>query len=112
MTGIWVLTQPTGGNLTQEILRADAITSVRGDKDNVLAVRSDTRDVVSLAWGSSAGKPKPLPAGFHVRFLQVMDEVRRDKSDLDKLVLAKWVVDQEEWQWLVMDIEDLVPHEF
>ncbi|MGW3926482.1 hypothetical protein ACWECC_00050 [Streptomyces microflavus] len=112
MTIIWVLTQPTGGNLTQEILRADVITSLRGDKDNVLAVRSDTKDLVSLAWGSSAGKPRPLPAGFHVSFLQLMDEVQRDKGDLDKLMLAKWVTDQGEWQWLVMDIEDLAPREF
>ncbi|MCX4792021.1 hypothetical protein OG369_41775 [Streptomyces sp. NBC_01221] len=112
MATIWVLTQPTGGNLTQEIVRADVITSVSGNSDNVLAVRSDTRELVSLAWGSSAGKPRPLPAGFHVYFLQVMDEVQRDKGNLDKLVLAKWGIDQGEWQWLVMDIEDLAPREF
>ncbi|WP_411146358.1 hypothetical protein [Streptomyces sp. x-80] len=112
MATIWVLTQPTGGNLTQEIVRADVITSVSGNSDNVLALRSDTQAVVSLAWGSTAGKPRPLPAGFHVYFLQTMDEVRRDKSDLDRLVMAKWVIDQEEWQWLVVDVEDLAPREF
>ncbi|MFF0067026.1 hypothetical protein ACFYRC_37110 [Streptomyces sp. NPDC005279] len=111
--GIWVLTQPTGGNLSQEIIRADVITSVSADKDNVLAIRSDTKAVVSLAWGaSSSGKPRPLPTGFHVYFLQVMDEVVRDMGDLDKLVMAKWVIDQEEWQWLVQDIEDFAPREF
>ncbi|MFE6682573.1 hypothetical protein [Streptomyces sp. NPDC057729] len=60
MARIWVLTQPTGGNIGQEIIRADVITSVSGGKDNVLAVRSDTKAVVSLAWGSSAGKPNAL----------------------------------------------------
>lgn len=113
MARIWVLTQPSTNNGRQEIIRADVITSVSGDTDNVLAVRSDTKALVSLAWAvSSFGKRHPLPTGFHVFFLQVMDEVHRDKGDLDKLIMAKWVIDQEEWQWLVMDIEDLAPRDF
>ncbi|MEU3743527.1 hypothetical protein AB0E78_41600 [Streptomyces sp. NPDC032198] len=75
-------------------------------------MRSDTRDVWPWAWGTSAGKARRLPAGFHVCFLQTMDEARRDKSDLDRLVMAKWVITRGEWQWLVVDIEDLGPHEF
>ncbi|AOW86938.1 hypothetical protein BC342_10625 [Streptomyces olivaceus] len=64
-------------------IRADVITSVSGDTESVLAVRSDTQDLVSLATGvTPGGKRKPLPAGFHVYFLQTLDEVRRDKSDL------------------------------
>lgn len=109
---IWVLTQPTGSG-RQEIIRADVITSVSGDKDNVLALRSDTRALVSLAVGpGSSGRRKPLPTGFHVSFLQVMDEVVRDTVDLDKLVMAEWVIDKEEWRWVVQDIEDLAPREF
>lgn len=67
---IRVRTQPTGDNLSQEIVRADAITSVSVNSDNGLAIRSDTQAVVSLAWGSMAGKPKPLQVGLHVCFLQ------------------------------------------
>ncbi|MGW4519144.1 hypothetical protein ACWEO4_46460 [Streptomyces sp. NPDC004393] len=45
---------------------------------------------MSLAWAApSSGKRKPLPAGFHVSFPQSMDEVQRDKDNLDKLVMAK-----------------------
>lgn len=63
----------------------------------MLAVRSDTQAVVSLAAGvTTGGKSKPLPAGLHVYFLQTLDEVRRDKSSLAKAVMARWVVDQEE----------------
>ncbi|MET8183388.1 hypothetical protein [Streptomyces sp. NPDC005336] len=91
MARIWVLTQPTGGG-RQEIIRADVITS--GHTDNVLAVRSGTQALVSLAAGpGSSAQRKPLPTGFHVDFLQVMDEVQRDKGDLDKLVMAKWVIE-------------------
>lgn len=46
------------------------ITSVSGNSDDGLTIRSDTQPVVSLTWGSTAGKPKPLPVGFHVCFLQ------------------------------------------
>lgn len=48
MASIWVLTQPADTS-KQEITRADVITSVSGGKPNVLAIRSDTRDLVSLA---------------------------------------------------------------
>lgn len=48
MATIWVLTQPPGGNLTPEIVRTDVITSVSGNSDNVLTLRSDTQTVVPL----------------------------------------------------------------
>ncbi|MET9977634.1 hypothetical protein ACFYOI_14620 [Streptomyces microflavus] len=41
-----------------------------------------------------------------------MNEVRRDKSDLDRLVIAKWVIDQEEWQCLVVEIGICVPESY
>lgn len=94
---IWVLTQPTDSSKKRGFIRADVITSVSGDTDNVLAIRSDTQAVVSLAAGvTPAGKHKPLPPGFHVYFLQVLDEVQRDKSGLAKAVMATWVINQEE----------------
>ncbi|WP_371589243.1 hypothetical protein [Streptomyces virginiae] len=36
----------------------------------------------------------------------------REKSELDKLVFAKWVINQEEWKWLLQDIEGLAPRDF
>ncbi|MBO1286145.1 MULTISPECIES: hypothetical protein [Streptomyces] len=110
---IWVLTQPTDSSKKRGFIRADVITSVSGDTDGVLAVRSDTQDLVSLAAAvTPAGNRKPLPAGFHVYFLQTLDEVRRDNSVLAKAVMARWVINQEEWQWVVEDIEDLAPRDF
>ncbi|MFJ1823409.1 hypothetical protein [Streptomyces sp. NPDC088178] len=110
---IWVLTHPTDGSKKRGFIRADVITSISGDTESVLAVRSDTQELVSLAAGvTPGGKRKPLPAGFHVYFLQTLDEVRRDKSVLAKAVMARWVINQEEWQWAVEDIEDLAPRDF
>ncbi|MYV47895.1 hypothetical protein [Streptomyces sp. SID2888] len=110
---IWVLTQPTDGSKKRGFIRADVITSVSGDTDGVLAVRSDTQDLVSLAAAvTPAGNRKPLPAGFHVHFLQTLDEIQRDNSVLAKAVMARWVINQEEWQWAVEDIEDLAPRDF
>ncbi|MFJ7236037.1 hypothetical protein ACIQWB_02690 [Streptomyces olivaceus] len=110
---IWVLTQPTDSSKKRGFIRADVITGVSGDTGGVLAVRSDTQGLVSLAAAvTPGGKRKPLPAGFHVCFLQTLDEVRRDKSALAKAVMARWVVDQDEWQWVVEDIEDLAPSDF
>ncbi|MGA5442208.1 hypothetical protein ACPCKW_22185 [Streptomyces griseoincarnatus] len=112
MKSIWVQTHSNDGKRAG-FIRADVITSVGGDADNVLAIRSDTQDVVSLATGRTpGGKRQPLPPGFHVYFLQTLDEVERDKSTLARAVMAKWVIDQEEWQWVVEDIEDLAPRDF
>ncbi|MFD8608975.1 hypothetical protein [Streptomyces sp. NPDC059631] len=112
MARIWVLTQPSGSG-RQEIIRADVITSVSGDADNVLAIRSDTRAVISLAVGSgSSGRRKPLPNGFHVSFLQALDSIKPSRANLDVILMASWVVDQEEWQWITQDIEDLAPEQF
>ncbi|WP_272934830.1 MULTISPECIES: hypothetical protein [Streptomyces] len=36
----------------------------------------------------------------------------RERSELDKLVLAKWVINQEEWKRLLQDIEGLAPRDF
>jgi hypothetical protein len=48
---IWVLTQPTDGSKKRESIRANAITSVSGHIDSVLAVRPDTQDL----------RPSPRP---------------------------------------------------
>ncbi|MGW3984785.1 hypothetical protein [Streptomyces mirabilis] len=44
--------------------------------------------------------------------MQVLDEAERYKSTLGKAIMAKWVIDQAEWRWVVEDIEDLAPSEF
>ncbi|WP_411137992.1 hypothetical protein [Streptomyces sp. C10] len=112
MASIWVLTQPTDTS-KQEAILADVITGVRGSKTSVYAIRSDTRDLIPLVeWSTSFDKRDPLPAGFYISFLQTLDEAQRKNADQNRLIMAKWVIDQQEWQWLVQDIEDLAPREF
>ncbi|WP_143064639.1 hypothetical protein [Streptomyces colonosanans] len=113
MADIWVLTQPTEGGKRRGFVRADVITSVSGDGNRVRALRSDTQGVVSLAVGVTlGGRRKSLPSGFHVHFLQTLDEVQRDNSTRARAIMARWDMDQEEWQWVVEDVEDLAPRDF
>ncbi|MFI5524225.1 hypothetical protein [Streptomyces platensis] len=80
---IWVLTQPADTS-KQEAILADVTTGVRGCKTSAYAIRSDTRDLVPLVeWSASFDKRDPLPAGFHVSFLQTLDEAQRQNADLN-----------------------------
>jgi len=102
MANIWVLTQPADES-RREVLRADVITSVAGSNTTVSAVRSDTQDVVFLAeWSTRFDKRDSLPDGFHIAFLQALDEARwqmaKSSEPRDHLVRAKWVINQQEWQ--------------
>ncbi|MGW2601211.1 hypothetical protein [Streptomyces klenkii] len=97
----------------KQLIRADVITSVSGSKAGVLAGRSDTPDLVALVeWSTSFDKRDPLPTGFHIAFLQALDAAKREKYDLDRVLYAKWVIEQQAWQWLVIDVEDLDPATF
>ena len=113
MADIWVLTQPTESGKRKGFIRADVITSVTGDGNRVRAVRSDTQGVVSLAVGVTlGGRRKSLPSGFHVHFLQILDEAQRENSTRARAIMARWASEQEEWQWVVEDVEGLAPCDF
>ncbi|MFD8609707.1 hypothetical protein [Streptomyces sp. NPDC059631] len=113
MATIWVLTQPKDES-KQRAVRADVITGVSGDKENVRAFRSDTQDVTFLVeWSTSFDKRDPLPAGFYLAFLQALDEAQRKTfkgtTPGDQVIKAEWSIDQQEWRWAVQDVEDLEP---
>ncbi|MFH9944406.1 hypothetical protein ACH4OT_34460 [Streptomyces murinus] len=49
---------------------------------------------------------------MHASVNSALDSIKPSRDDLDVILMASWVVDQEEWQWITQDIEDLAPKQF
>ncbi|MEV6013641.1 hypothetical protein AB0M29_43730 [Streptomyces sp. NPDC051976] len=100
MTTIWVVTVPTTEDGSRELIRAEVLTSFTGSAQNVLAVRPGAQLRVALAAGAA---DRPLPRGFHVSFVQILDLITRTHSDRDKVVSAAFDDAEQGWQWTVGD---------
>ncbi|MCX4826723.1 hypothetical protein OG883_44585 [Streptomyces sp. NBC_01142] len=105
MADIWVLTNPTDED-ERELIRADAISRVRWDKERVVARWAGQETPVSLVeWSARFDKRDPLPSGFHLEFVRTLNQARQEaKADI-QVVRAAWDVGQQKWQWLVEDID-------
>ncbi|MFJ9080119.1 hypothetical protein ACIRO3_33525 [Streptomyces sp. NPDC102278] len=107
MPNIWVLTNVPGGWNQQVLVRADAITYLRCGPDKVTASTLDAEASTTLVEsGSSATKRPPLPQGFHIAFLQQVEDTRRDDFKLDKVITAE-LDPSDKWKWTVKDLEDM-----
>jgi hypothetical protein len=112
MASVWVLTNPAEAS-KQQVIRADLITRVGGDKEKVIASWTGLQIPVALVeWSTKFDNRDPLPPGFHIAFLKALDEAHREAKDGDKLLRGEWVIDQQEWQWVSEDVEDLDPKQF
>ncbi|MFF3734013.1 hypothetical protein ACFYXM_27825 [Streptomyces sp. NPDC002476] len=100
-----VLTNPTDED-ERELIRADAISRVRWEKERVVARWAGQQAPISLVeWSARFDKRDPLPSGFHLEFVQALNEARQKAKDGSQIVRAAWNVDQQKWQWLVKDID-------
>ncbi|MCZ0984361.1 hypothetical protein [Streptomyces sp. x-45] len=112
MSDVWVLTNPADSSKRQ-VIRADVITNVIGGKEQVHATWTGRQMPVTLVeWSTKFDKRDPLPAGFHIAFLQALDEAKRQDENRDQVIYGEWIIDQQQWKWLVKDVEDLDPKQF
>ncbi|MBZ4319946.1 hypothetical protein [Streptomyces huiliensis] len=90
--------------------RMKAHASHRSDVPSSMATAASKSP--TMRWNVSRFARNRLPPGFHLAFLQELEAARRDEYDVDHVLEAKWVVEEQAWRWRVRDLENRDPGEF
>ncbi|MFF2902310.1 hypothetical protein [Streptomyces sp. NPDC057966] len=105
MADVWVLTNPIDMS-DQQLIRTDVITGVLHDKEGVFARCAGQEKPVPLVERSTSfDKRDPLPPGFHLAFVQALNQARQVARKDIQVVRATWSIGQQRWEWLAEDID-------